>query len=103
MLIAVVEKLDNTYVTKAFDLAFKWINARGVDPARIKIIKRNTFVSKVLIRTDLIFLIRTIVIKHTDLHRYYCPVGLMLADHIYVLVSVCTHNIPIRTLPVPAL
>ncbi len=95
MFVAIVEKLNNAYVTKAFDLAFKWINAGGVDPARIKIIKRSAFVCKVFIRTDLIFLIGAIIIKHTDLHRYYCPVDLMLADHIYVLVSVCTHNIPI--------
>ena len=101
--ITVVEKPDYPDVSETLYLAFKGIHSLRVDPADIGHLKNIPFVCKILVCFDLVFLICSVVVEHTDLHRDYSTVCLVLAYHIYVLVSVCAHNIPIRILPISEL
>ena len=103
MFIAVVEEIYHTNMPKALDLALKGVYARGTDRADIRHLKNIPFVRQILVRAYLIFLIGTVIVEHTDLNRYDGSVSFVQAYHIYVFVSVCTHIIPIRILPVTAL
>ena len=73
VLVAVIEQTDEPFVPEAFYLAFE-----RIDTCKI------AFMIHILERADLVFLVCAVVIKHTDLHRYYRSVSLVLADHVYV-------------------
>ena len=99
MLVTVVEELYRPEISETLYLDFEGIDALRMYPADVRHLKNISLVGQVFVCAYLVFLICTVIVEHTDLHRDYRTVCFVLTDHIYVFVSVCTHNIPIRILP----
>ena len=92
MLIAVVEELYRPEVPEALYLDLEGIDPLRVYPAGIRQLKNIPFVSQILVRADLIFLISLVIVEHAELNGYDGTVSFMLTDHVYVFVRFHTRH-----------